>query len=167
MRVIHVFAIFGPSLQLLTGLALALVVWLGGMQVLGAAISLGTLYAFTAYLRMLFEPLNGLAQKYNILQAALAAAERIIELLETEPALRDPEPIARRRSGSGVPVRTQSGSERAPRPSPATRRAASNSARCDGLGGRGAVHDACPGLRGRLVRLRRRGLGAARPVLRV
>ncbi|MCB9176838.1 MAG: ABC transporter ATP-binding protein [Caldilineae bacterium] len=92
--VIRVFAVFGPVLNLLTSLALAGVIWYGGGLVLGATMSLGTLYAFTAYLRRLFDPLNGLAEKYNILQSALASAERITALLAVEPALRDREDAA-------------------------------------------------------------------------
>lgn len=87
--VIRVFAIFGPVLNLLTNLALASVVWYGGSRVLDQSLSLGTLYAFTAYLRSLFNPLNGLAEKYNILQSAMAAGERIDELLSTQPEIRD------------------------------------------------------------------------------
>ncbi len=90
LDVIRVFAIFGPVLNLLTNLALAGVIWYGGLRVLDQAMSLGTLYAFTAYLRRLFDPLNGLAEKYNILQSALASAERITGLLATEPAIVDP-----------------------------------------------------------------------------
>jgi ABC-type multidrug transport system fused ATPase/permease subunit len=87
--VIRVFAVFGPVLNLLTNLALASIIWYGGSRVLDQALSLGTLYAFTAYLRSLFNPLNGLAEKYNILQSAMAAGERIDELLSTEPEVRD------------------------------------------------------------------------------
>jgi ABC-type multidrug transport system fused ATPase/permease subunit len=105
MQVLRVFAVFGPALDLLTSLALAGVVWYGGDLVLqrnaaltaGAVessvlvgISFGTLYAFIAYLRRLFEPLNALAQKYNILQSALAAAERLSQLLATRPEVEDP-----------------------------------------------------------------------------
>ncbi len=105
MQVIRVFAVFGPALDLLTSLALAGVIWYGGELVLQrnaalaaggvesaalAGISFGTLYAVIAYLRRIFEPLNALAQKYNILQSALAAAERLSQLLATRPEVADP-----------------------------------------------------------------------------
>lgn len=89
-RMINVFAVFGPTLDLLTSLALAAVVWYGGQRVLAEAISIGTLYAFTAYTRRLYAPVNALAEKYNIFQAALASAERITELLNTQPSVQDP-----------------------------------------------------------------------------
>lgn len=106
MRVLRVFAVFGPALDLLTSIALAGVLTYGGHLVLAqqtalaegataaqaaaVGIGFGTLYAFIAYLRRLFEPLNALAQKYNILQSALAAAERLSQLLDTQPEVTDP-----------------------------------------------------------------------------
>jgi ATP-binding cassette, subfamily B, multidrug efflux pump len=90
--VIRVFAVFGPVLDLLTTTALAVIIWIGGAQVLAGTITFGTLYAATAYLRMLFNPINAVAEKYNILQAALAAAERLTELINTRPDIEDPSP---------------------------------------------------------------------------
>ncbi len=121
MNVLRVFAVFGPALDLLTSVALAAVLTYGGHLVLeqqaalaggvppaqaaALGISFGTLYAFIAYLRRLFEPLNALAQKYNILQSALAAAERLSQLLSTEPEVVDPpqpQPLPPLRSGVAV-----------------------------------------------------------------
>lgn len=94
-HLIRVFAVFSPVLDLLTTVALAAVVWYGGGQALTGAITLGTLYAFTAYVRRLYEPVSALAEKYNIMQSALASAERISRLMATEPEVRDPDdPIA-------------------------------------------------------------------------
>ncbi|MFN8424007.1 MAG: ABC transporter ATP-binding protein [Anaerolineae bacterium] len=90
-RLINIFAVFTPTLALLTTLALALVVLIGGNLVLGGAMTFGVFYAFQAYLRRLFDPINGLAEKYNILQSALASAERLSQLMATEPDVRDPE----------------------------------------------------------------------------
>jgi ATP-binding cassette subfamily B multidrug efflux pump len=90
-HLISVFAIFSPALDLLTSLSLAAIIWYGGGQALAGAVTLGTLYAFTAYVRRLYEPVNALAEKFNILQSALAAAERISEFLNTEPDVRDPD----------------------------------------------------------------------------
>lgn len=95
MRLIRVFAIFGPLLDLLTAGTIVLIVWIGGRQVLAGVLTLGTLYAVTAYVRGLFEPINALAEKYNILQSALASAERIGQLMATRPDVLDPEqPVA-------------------------------------------------------------------------
>ncbi|HQZ70872.1 MAG TPA: ABC transporter ATP-binding protein [Anaerolineae bacterium] len=143
MQVIRVFAVFGPALDLLTSLALAAVIWYGGGLVLQrnaalaaggvesaalAGISFGTLYAVIAYLRRLFDPLNALAQKYNILQSALAAAERLSQLLATRPEVEDPArplplPSARRDQVGGwggdgpVPVAQSPGASRPAAPS--------------------------------------------------
>ena len=90
LRLIRVFSVFGPLLDMLTAGTIALVVWVGGGSVLDGAITLGTLYAVTAYVRRLFEPINALAEKYNIMQSALASAERIGQLMATEPDVQDP-----------------------------------------------------------------------------
>jgi ABC-type multidrug transport system fused ATPase/permease subunit len=83
------YAVFRPALDLLGMLALALVLWYGGNQVLQAGLSIGVLYLFTSYVRHMFNPINELAEKFNILQAAMASAERIFQLLDTPPDIRD------------------------------------------------------------------------------
>jgi ABC-type multidrug transport system fused ATPase/permease subunit len=90
MHQLRIFALFRPAIDFLTSLAIALVVWYGGSKVLGGSLSIGTLFAFTAYVSRLFEPINALAEKYNILQSALAGAERITQLLETQPGVVEP-----------------------------------------------------------------------------
>ena len=107
MRQIRVFGTFGPALSFLTTLALAAVLWLGGLRVLAATLTFGTLYAFTAYLRQMYEPISALAEKVNLLQAALAAAERITELHGTRPDVADPEPAAATASLSAASVRAE------------------------------------------------------------
>jgi ATP-binding cassette subfamily B multidrug efflux pump len=87
MRQIHVLAIFMPITELLGVIAVALVVFYGGNRVLNEAISLGTLVAFISYVRMFFRPIRDLAEKYNILQNAMASAERIFLIMDTKNAL--------------------------------------------------------------------------------
>lgn len=91
MEQLRVYAVFRPLLELLSSAALVGVIWYGGHQVLAGVIGFGTLYAFTSYNRNLYEPINAVAEKYNILQSALASAERIFQLLGTEPAIQDRE----------------------------------------------------------------------------
>ncbi|MCE7939206.1 MAG: ABC transporter ATP-binding protein, partial [Chloroflexi bacterium CFX6] len=111
-HLIRVFAVFSPVLDLLTTVALAAVVWYGGGQALAGAITVGTLYAFTAYVRRLYEPVSALAEKYNIMQSALASAERISRLMATEPEVRDPvDPVA-------PPPRVAVAVDGGPRPAP-------------------------------------------------
>ena len=92
MRSIVVYGVFGPVVAVLQSTALALLIWYGGRRVLGGEFTLGALIAFTSYIRMLFQPLGDLSEKYNVFQAAMAAAERIFGLLD-EP----PEPTGSRR----------------------------------------------------------------------
>jgi ATP-binding cassette subfamily B multidrug efflux pump len=87
MRQIHVLAIFMPVTELLGVIAVALVIFYGGSRVLNAALSLGTLVAFISYVRMFFRPIRDLAEKYNILQNAMASAERIFLILDTRNTL--------------------------------------------------------------------------------
>ncbi|MCG0239459.1 MAG: ABC transporter ATP-binding protein/permease [Firmicutes bacterium] len=89
MRQLHIFAIFRPVVSFLSHLATALLVWYGGRAVLDAEIPLGTLVAFTSYIRSLFGPVEQLAEKFNILQQAMASSERIFSLMDEVPAVQD------------------------------------------------------------------------------
>lgn len=83
------YAVFFPVMDFLSALALALLVWFGGRQVLGGALTLGALVAFFQYAQRFFRPINDLAEKYTILQSAMASSERIFDLLDTEPTVTD------------------------------------------------------------------------------
>ncbi len=83
------YAVFFPVMDFLSALALALLVWFGGRQVLHGALTLGTLVAFFQYAQRFFRPINDLAEKYTILQSAMASSERIFDLLDTEPTVTD------------------------------------------------------------------------------
>lgn len=94
MSQLVLYSFFRPVLDLLAMTALALVLWYGGNQVLDAGLSVGVLYLFTSYVRGMFNPINELAEKFNILQAAMASAERIFQLLDTPPGIQDaPQPV--------------------------------------------------------------------------
>ena len=82
MRQIHVLALFMPLIELLGVVAVALVIYYGGGRVVTGTLSLGSLVAFIAYIRMFFRPIRDLAEKYNILQHAMASAERIFLILD-------------------------------------------------------------------------------------
>jgi len=83
IRQIHVFALFMPAIEVLSATALALIIYAGGRQVLDNQLTLGLLVAFIAYIRMFFRPIRDIAEKYNIMQNALASAERIFQILDT------------------------------------------------------------------------------------
>ncbi|MBC8444877.1 MAG: ABC transporter ATP-binding protein, partial [Chloroflexi bacterium] len=82
-------ATFFPSIDLLSMVAVGLVIWYGGTQVLRAELSAGTLIAFTMYISNFFFPIRDLASRYNQLQSAMASGERIFDLLDTEPSMVD------------------------------------------------------------------------------
>jgi ATP-binding cassette subfamily B protein len=86
MRQINIFAVFMPIIEILGVTAIAIVIYYGGAHVLGQTISIGVLAAFIAYMKMFFRPIRDLAEKYNILQNAMASAERIFLLLDTPAA---------------------------------------------------------------------------------
>ena len=83
MRQIHVLAVFMPLIEVFGIVTVAVIIFYGGQSVLNEAISLGVLVAFISYMRMFFRPIRDLAEKYNILQNALASAERIFLILDT------------------------------------------------------------------------------------
>ncbi|MCX7784181.1 MAG: ABC transporter ATP-binding protein/permease, partial [Meiothermus sp.] len=87
--IIKWFALFFPLVGFMGEITVALVLWYGGGQVIQQALTLGLLVAFTDYVRQLFQPLQDLSDKFNIFQAAMASAERIFGLLDTEEEVAD------------------------------------------------------------------------------
>ena len=95
------YALYYPTVELLSSIAIALVIWRGGASVLHGTVTLGVLIAFMQYAQRFFRPIQDLSEKYNILQAAMAASERVFRLLDTEPEIMSPEaPTAGDGSGS-------------------------------------------------------------------
>ena len=84
-------AIYYPVVEILSAIAIALVVWWGGHGVLKGIIQLGVLVAFMQYAQRFFRPIQDLSEKYNILQSAMASAERIFKLLDTPADIVSPE----------------------------------------------------------------------------
>lgn len=84
IQTIFYFSIFWPVVEVLASLAMALVVWYGGARALMGEVTFGVLLAFIQYVRQFFNPIRGLSEKYNTLQAALASSERIFDVLDTE-----------------------------------------------------------------------------------
>ena len=88
---IRLFAFFMPLTEFLSMTAIALILWYGGALILEQSLTIGELVAFLAYMRLFFQPLRELSQKYSIVQSALASAERIFEMLDVKPGITDPE----------------------------------------------------------------------------
>jgi len=93
MKLIHVFAIFMPVIELLGAIAIAVVIFYGGGSVISERISLGALVAFLSYMKMFFRPIRDIAEKYNILQNAMASAERIFLILDSDESMPQPAPM--------------------------------------------------------------------------
>ncbi len=93
MRLIYVFSIFMPVIELLGAIAIAVVIFYGGGSVISERISLGALVAFLSYMKMFFRPIRDIAEKYNILQNSMASAERIFLILDSDESLPQPAPM--------------------------------------------------------------------------
>jgi ATP-binding cassette subfamily B protein len=88
---IFAYALYYPAVELLSSVAIALVVWRGGFSVLGhGVVTIGVLAMFIQYSQRFWRPIQDLSDKYNILQAAMAACERIFKLLDTQPEIVSP-----------------------------------------------------------------------------
>ncbi len=79
------FALFYPVVEFLGVAAIALLFWIGGLNILSSKLTLGVLVAFMQYAQRFFRPIQDLSEKFNVLQSAMAASERIFKLLD-EPA---------------------------------------------------------------------------------
>ncbi|MCF8050532.1 MAG: ABC transporter ATP-binding protein/permease [Desulfobacterales bacterium] len=92
MEQIRIFAVFMPVIEVLGAAAVAVVIYAGGRGVLAESVTLGSLVAFISYMRMFFRPIRDIAEKYNVMQNAMASAERIFLLLDTDERLPEPVP---------------------------------------------------------------------------
>ncbi|MBP2647790.1 MAG: hypothetical protein H6Q77_1414 [Gemmatimonadetes bacterium] len=81
LRSVTIYALFFPAIEILTAIALALVLWYGGLRTLGGTLTIGVLAAFIQLTRRFFQPLQDLSEKFNLLQSAMASSERIFRLL--------------------------------------------------------------------------------------
>jgi ATP-binding cassette, subfamily B, multidrug efflux pump len=82
MKQIRVFALFMPLMEIISALAVALLIWYGGGQVIQERLSLGSLVAFLSYIQMFFKPLREITEKYSVMQSAMASLERIFSLFD-------------------------------------------------------------------------------------
>jgi ABC-type multidrug transport system fused ATPase/permease subunit len=89
MVTVRLNAAYFPTVEMLSGVALALIVLYGGYQAINGHITAGTVVAFVATLAFLFEPIQQLSQLYTTYQSGMAALEKIFQLLDTPPTLED------------------------------------------------------------------------------
>ena len=91
LKSITYYALFFPVIEILTAVAVALILWYGGLRALEGTISIGVIAAFLQYVRRFFRPIQDLSEKYNILQNAMASSERVFRLLDRVPAIEEAE----------------------------------------------------------------------------
>jgi ATP-binding cassette subfamily B protein len=89
VEALRAFALFFPIINLCYALAVALLLWYGAGAVLSQVVTVGVLVAFFQYTERAFQPIRDLAEKYNIMQAAMAAAERIFVMLDEPITIQD------------------------------------------------------------------------------
>ncbi len=97
---IFYYAVFYPMIEILAALSGALIIWVGGAWAGQGIVSVGVLVAFLQYSRRFFQPISDLSDKFNILQGAMAASERIFTLLDTPIEIVPPTVATRRPAGA-------------------------------------------------------------------
>lgn len=90
-REVMTFAVFRPSIYMLSVFAMVIVIGQGSVSVLAGTVSLGTLFVFINYISSFFEPIQELAEQFGTLQSSLASAEKIFSILDEEPEIVNPE----------------------------------------------------------------------------
>lgn len=90
IKSIFYYAVFYPGVEFLSTLAIALIVWYAGKNILAGVMTIGTLFSFIQYTEMFFRPIRDLSEKYNIMQTAMASSERIFKLLDDEAKIVEP-----------------------------------------------------------------------------
>ena len=91
IKSIFYYAVFYPGVELLSSIAIALIIWYGGGEIIQGTLTIGVLFAFIQYTEMFFRPIRDLSEKYNIMQTAMASSERIFKLLDNQTFIKDPE----------------------------------------------------------------------------
>ena len=91
VKSIFYYAIFYPTVELLSSIAVGLIIWYGGGETIQAATTVGTLFAFLQFTEMFFRPIRDLSEKYNIMQTAMASSERIFKLLDNQTFIKNAE----------------------------------------------------------------------------
>ncbi len=85
------YALFYPGVEILSSIAIGLIIWYGGGEVIHSTLTIGTIFAFLQFTEMFFRPIRDLSEKYNIMQTAMASSERIFKLLDNKTFIKNPE----------------------------------------------------------------------------
>ena len=90
IKSIFYYAVFYPGVELLSSIAVGLIIWYGGGEIIRSSLTIGVLFAFIQYTEMFFRPIRDLSEKYNIMQTAMASSERIFKLLDNQTFIKSP-----------------------------------------------------------------------------
>jgi len=91
IKAIFYYAIFYPGVELVSSIAIGLIIWYGGGEIIRSSLTIGTLFAFIQFNEQFFRPIRDLSEKYNIMQTAMASSERIFKLLDNKTFVKNPE----------------------------------------------------------------------------
>ena len=97
LRAVFYYAIFFPFIEIVSSISTALIIWYGGLRAYKGTLTIGVLVAFIEYMGRFFRPIRELGERYNLLQATMAAAERIFALMDTRHYIQippDPKPFS-------------------------------------------------------------------------
>ncbi|MEQ8819299.1 MAG: ABC transporter ATP-binding protein [Sumerlaeia bacterium] len=101
-RTVFAFATYFPAIEVISAVGLALIVWQGGHQFTLQMVTVGELLAFVLLLERFFAPIRDLSEKFNLVQSAIAASERLFKIFDTAPKINDPESPAAMPIKSGM-----------------------------------------------------------------
>ena len=91
IKSVFYYALFYPGVELLSSIAVGLIIWYGGGEIIRSTLTIGTIFAFLQFTEMFFRPIRDLSEKYNIMQTAMASSERIFRLLDNQTFIKNPD----------------------------------------------------------------------------
>jgi ATP-binding cassette subfamily B protein len=91
IKSVFYYALFYPGVEILSSIAVGLIIWYGGGEIIRNTLTVGTIFAFLQFTEMFFRPIRDLSEKYNIMQTAMASSERIFRLLDNDTFILDPQ----------------------------------------------------------------------------
>ncbi len=91
IKSVFYYALFYPGVEVLSSIAIGLIIWYGGGEIIHSTLTIGTIFAFLQFTEMFFRPIRDLSEKYNIMQTAMASSERIFKLLDNKTFVKNPE----------------------------------------------------------------------------
>lgn len=91
IKSVFYYAMFYPGVEILSSIAIGLIIWYGGGEIIRGTLTIGTIFAFLQFTEMFFRPIRDLSEKYNIMQTAMASSERIFKLLDNQTFIKNPE----------------------------------------------------------------------------